>query len=439
MADDHAVVAAPAFERSLKESDVFAFGISSWKIAFLRAYFGQTEFVFTPQYLTDREFRRDWLKRVKAAQKPLFLVWSRKLPEAAANLAANENIPLIYMEDGFLRSMLPSASKTRAISLTLDSKRPYFDARGPSDLEDLISTYDFREDPTLLPRARLAIDQLIESGVSKYNDQSGPDATPLTARASSRRTILVIGQVEDDASILYGHEGPVTNNDLVRLAALENPDCHILYKPHPDVLRKVRKRGSDPRDVASLCDILEDVVPLPTILASVDHVYTITSLAGFEALLRGIPVTTLGLPFYAGWGLTDDRQPSNRRTRRVTVEELFAAAYLLYPLYFNPLTGERISFEACLALMESWLNDGVPPALLERLPNTLERPRDFEFCGAYGIMGWRHAMTPLLAAAISALGTQTDAEDFRRNPIGFFRGLSSPKLRRLGRLLYPFD
>ena len=36
---------------------------------------------------------------------------------------------------------------------------------------------------------------------------------------------------------------------------------------------------------------------------------TMTSLAGFEALLRGKPVTTHGQPFYAGWGLTEDICP----------------------------------------------------------------------------------------------------------------------------------
>jgi hypothetical protein len=48
-------------------------------------------------------------------------------------------------------------------------------------------------------------------------------------------------------------------------------------------------------------------------------------------------------------------------------------------------------------------------------------------------------MTPALAAAISAVGTPADAQDFRRNPIAFFRDLSSPTWRRVGRLLYPFD
>ena len=426
-------------EKHLVGFSVFAFGISRWKTSFLRAYFRQAELSFIPQHLGERAFRRDWIPKITSAANPLFLVWGTELPEAVAELAARRGAAVLHMEDGFLRSMQPSASKTRPISLTLDSQRPHFDARGPSDLEDLINTYAFSRDTALMARARLSIDRLVESGLSKYNALSGSETMPIPPRDPSRRTVLVIGQVEDDASIHYGHEGPITNNDLVRLAARENPGCRIVYKPHPDVLRNVRRRGSNPRDVAQLCEILKDILPLPAILENVDHVYTITSLAGFEALLRGIPVTTLGLPFYAGWGLTDDRQPNSRRERRVTVEELFAAAYLLYPLYFNPVTGEQITFEACLDLMEKWAQDGLPPALLEQLPNTEERPTGFELWGAYGLLGWRHLMTPALAAAISAVGTPADAQDFRRNPIAFFRDLSSPTWRRVGRLLYPFD
>ncbi len=439
MADQDFSTAATCSGKQLVESSVFAFGISPWKTSFLRAYFRKAELNVIPQYLGDRGFRRHYVPRIESAPTPLFLVWGAVLPEAAVGLAGRHGIPVIYMEDGFIRSMLPSASKTRPISLTLDSQRPYFDARGPSDLEDLINTYPFSRDTTLMARARLSIDRLVDSGLSKYNAMSGAEAVSLTPSAPSQRTVLVIGQVEEDASIRFGHEGQITNTDLVRLAARENPGSRILYKPHPDVLRNVRRRGSNPRDVAHLCEILQDIVPLPAILENVDHVYTITSLAGFEAVLRGIPVTTLGLPFYAGWGLTDDRQPNSRRKRRVTVEELFAAAYLLYPLYFNPVTGEQITFEDCLDLMEKWLEDGLPPALLERLPNTDERPPGFQLWGAYGLLGWRHLMTPALAAAISAVGTPTDAEDFRRNPIAFFRDLSSPRWRRIGRVLYPFD
>ena len=60
-----------------------------------------------------------------------------------------------------------------------------------------------------------------------------------------------------------------------------------------------------------------------------------TSLVGFEALLRGLPVVTYGQPFYAGWGLTRDHAPLARRTRRLSLDELVAGALLRYPRYVN--------------------------------------------------------------------------------------------------------
>lgn len=118
----------------------------------------------------------------------------------------------------------------------------------------------------------------------------------------NRKRILVIGQVEDDASIEYGSRIKYTNNELVTIARLENPDAQIIYKPHPDVLNGFRKYQSNPKDVRHLCQIIEQDVPLFQALETIDHVYTISSLAGFEALIRNIRVTTMGCPFYSGWG-----------------------------------------------------------------------------------------------------------------------------------------
>ena len=70
----------------------------------------------------------------------------------------------------------------------------------------------------------------------------------------------------------------------------------------------------------------------------VDEVHTITSLAGFEALLRGRKVATYGQPFYAGWGLTTDNVPLNRRQRRLQIEELVAGTLILYPNYIDPVS-----------------------------------------------------------------------------------------------------
>lgn len=75
-----------------------------------------------------------------------------------------------------------------------------------------------------------------------------------------------------------------------------------------------------------------------------------TSLLGFEALLRGRAVTCLGLPFYAGWGLTRDIcRPPARRRRHVPLEGLVHAALIEYPRYFDPVTGRPCPVEIAVA------------------------------------------------------------------------------------------
>ena len=59
--------------------------------------------------------------------------------------------------------------------------------------------------------------------------------------------------------------------------------------------------------------------------------------------------------------------------------------------------------------------------------------------GPYGVLGWRHALTPFVAAAIGRIGDATDVAHYRDDPISFFRRLSDPRYRRIGRLLYPRD
>jgi len=75
------------------------------------------------------------------------------------------------------------------------------------------------------------------------------------------------------------------------------------------------------------------------LLENIDAVHTMTSLAGFEGLLRAKKVVTYGQPFYAGWGLTDDRCPVPRRTRRLSLDELVAGSLFAYPLYVSQKTG----------------------------------------------------------------------------------------------------
>jgi capsular polysaccharide export protein len=114
----------------------------------------------------------------------------------------------------------------------------------------------------------------------------------------------------------------------------ENPDAFIIYKPHPDVLSGNRK-GALHGVLEPPWDLLIGQVPVAACLEVAHEVHTMTSLVGFEALLRGLPVVTYGQPFYAGWGLTRDMAPLARRTRRRSIDELVACALLRYPRYVD--------------------------------------------------------------------------------------------------------
>src|SRR3546814_11056362 len=111
-------------------------------------------------------------------------------------------------------------------------------------------------------------------------------------------------------SILKVCDRPITNNELVSIAASENPDAQIIYKPHPEVLRGTRQDSShsSPRDVEQIADVIYEDISLADALDTVHHVYTITSLSGYEAILRAIRFTCLGDLCYAGWGFKDERQ-----------------------------------------------------------------------------------------------------------------------------------
>ena len=80
-------------------------------------------------------------------------------------------------------------------------------------------------------------------------------------------------------------------------------------------------------------------------------------------MLRGKSVTTYGVPFYAGWGLTRDlgAVPA-RRTARRTLDELVAVTLLTYPRYVDPVTGLPCPAEVVVARLSSC--EGRDPGLL---------------------------------------------------------------------------
>ena len=274
-------------------------------------------------------------------------VWASRAPPGLAARARAAGVPLLWVEDGFIRSAGLGAGFLPAASLTLDSRRPYYDPEGPSDLEVLLATAEFP--PALLARAAALRAALVARGVTKYNLGG---AAPRLPDTPGRLRILIPGQVEDDLSVLRGAAGAVHGNlDLLRAVRAAHPDAFIAFKPHPDVEAGFRRGAVPAAEAAALADLVLEGVPIAPLLGQVDAVHTITSLTGFEALLRGRAVTCWGRPFYAGWGLTEDRAPLARRGRRLTLDELVAAALILHPRYQDPVT----------------LLPCTPEALLERL------------------------------------------------------------------------
>ena len=271
------------------------------------------------------------------------VAWASRCPDEVALACSEKGVCLERMEDGFLRSVGLGAALHRPLSLALDDLGIYYDPRGPSRLENLIrAAGDLPEEA--IERARRLRERIVALRLTKYNLAAGSALPP----RAGRFRILVPGQVEDDASIRTGTTSVGTNGALIRATRDAKPEAEIFYKPHPDVEAGLRTGAVSPEDLACADHVLQDI-DATSAIDGVDAVWTMTSLLGFEALLRGIPVTVLGQPFYAGWGLTDDRGGApSRRDRPVSLDGLVHAALIDYPIYVDPRTGLDAPVEVAL-------------------------------------------------------------------------------------------
>ncbi|TNF63618.1 MAG: capsular polysaccharide biosynthesis protein [Rhodobacteraceae bacterium] len=300
-------------------------GMRLWKRPALNRVFGGER----------RILFEDDAARARATGRPR-MVWAGKAGPGDEDAA--------LVEDGFLRSRGLGAGLVPPLSLVVDDLGIYYDPARPSRLERLIA---LRE--TLRPDQALRAERLIASvtglGVTKYNLGGARPDLP------KGRRILVPGQVEDDASILRGTGAVRTNFSLLQATREANPDCVLLYKPHPDV--EAGLRAGEIR-AEGLADVVLADVDTGWLLGQVDEVWTMTSGLGFEALLRGLRVTTLGVPFYAGWGLTTDLAPPlARRSARPTLAGLVHATLIDYPRYHDPVTNRPCPVEVAVARLAS--------------------------------------------------------------------------------------
>ncbi|EKD2410884.1 capsular polysaccharide biosynthesis protein [Campylobacter jejuni] len=329
---------------------LFMLGFTLWKRHFIKPFFNakDNEIIFLNSLKS--------LAGYKLKENDKFFIWGKRidyntLKSTLVKKAQDEDLsnftPKISLtEDGFIRSISLGSDLTRPFSLIIDDKGLYIDPNKASKLEEHLQNEIF--DENMLNRAKNIIKILLENRFSKYN---GLKHENLKINAKiGQKIILIPAQVEDDASMILGGFG-LSTLDLLKEVRAKNQDAYIIFKPHPDVLSGNRVGLKDETLILEFCDEIVKDCSIDSAIKIADEIHTITSTSGFDALLRAKKVFTYGMPFYAGWGLTKDKYRCERRTRKLSLEELVAGALIAYPRYINPKTKTLCEIEVCLDIM----------------------------------------------------------------------------------------
>ena len=309
-------------------------GVKRWKRPILRAFLNSTD--GRTVFVRDKDKALE-LCRTEAGT---LVQWASKLDLKVCAAAREQQIPLLFIEDGFIRSVGLGSDHFRPFSLALDKHGIYYDPQSHSDLERLLNALPRRPDlAQLKERARRLISFLTAGGLTKYNVGSSGDVLSrrICTLAQGRKVILVPGQVEGDASIKASNTGISTNLELLQAVRASHQHAFIIFKIHPDVWAQNRPGLKLTEQYRTYADLI--AADCSDLYAAADEVCVLSSQSGFEALLRRRPVTVYGRPFYAGWGLTQDKESFPRRTVRLSLEELAAGVLLLYPRYYDWQTG----------------------------------------------------------------------------------------------------
>nr|WP_321455503.1 beta-3-deoxy-D-manno-oct-2-ulosonic acid transferase [uncultured Cohaesibacter sp.] len=344
-------------ERGWDDRPAIIYGLGFWNRKSMRGMLSTTP--------GEVRFYSSFDRALKAAEKSKgrLFAWTTRLSDEQRNRCSSQNIPLVNIEDGFIRSVGLGAAFVPAASLILDGRGIYYDPTKPSDLEWMIEHDEICEADR--SRAASLREKLIALRVSKYN-LGGVDAAKVPE--TSRRKILVPGQVADDASILKTasdsldlKSGRNPNLLLLQKVRQENPDAFIIFKPHPDVTSGLRKGALSESEMRQYADMIEFKTDIIDLIEQCDRVETICSLSGFEALLREKEVVVHGQPFYAGWGLSIDRTAIARRTRTIDLDSLVYFTLIKYPFYVNPVKFHSVDAETVIRMLSEIRQEQVSP------------------------------------------------------------------------------
>ena len=300
------------------------------------------------RFLTGSQVRFRWRQSRPSPRAEALAIWGRDPGKGVVQQQHQNLRPLLRVEDGFVRSVGLGANLIAPLSWVIDRRGIYYDAGSASDLELILAEHAFTTQER--ERGKALRHQLVNAAITKYNLDA-----PLWRRPDhARRVVLVAGQVESDASIRYGTTGLRTNRQLLEAVRVAEPKAWLIYKPHPDVVAGLRQDSSGEFDPDGFSDEVVVEAAIGQLYEAVDTVHVLTSLAGFEALLRQREVHTWGLPFYAGWGLSHDRLRCDRRQRQLQLDELVYASLVAYPRYMSRTSGLFIEPEEAIDELCRW-------------------------------------------------------------------------------------
>lgn len=312
-------------------------------------------FVYNGGFLTQKRIRRmlelsgyDIKLGLPREDGDLIGVWGQS-PTSPRGEAVAEKTghKIVRIEDAFLRSVFPGRiGNEPPIGLHIDVSGLHFDPEVPSDLEKLLKTHPL-DDTHLLNRARAGIERLRSADLSKYNSHD------VSAEAPPPGYVLVIDQTNGDASVTASRANRNTFREMLFDAREAFPNARILIKAHPETTGGARSGYLKPEDCDTNTIFFEKNVSPHKLLEGAIAVFTVSSQLGFEAILAGHKPRVYGQPFYAGWGLTEDRAPLARRQRMLTRAQLFAAAMILYPVWYAPYRDRLCSFEEAVNTLEA--------------------------------------------------------------------------------------
>lgn len=274
-------------------------------------------------------------------------VWGRSCHAWRGEAVARwREVPLLRLEDAFLRSVLPGRAGAPPIGLILDDAGLYFDTSRPSSLSRLLDGGDL-DAPALLARAREGIARMQWAHLSKYS------ATDPSLHPGAEDYVLLIDQTRGDASIAGGGAGPESFATMLAAARADHPDATILIRTHPETARGLRPGHFGPADAGGKVRLLTGAHSPWRLFEGARAVYCVTSLMGFEAALAGHRPVVFGRPFWSGRGFSDDRAGTPPAARPLSPEQVFAASYLLAPLWHDPCRDRPARFEDALDQIEA--------------------------------------------------------------------------------------